>query len=77
MTSLWNLLFSRPRQNTYVRLDAEGNCLGFLHCTRRPSSSGWVQVSEAQLGCLGQPLPDSARVCAHASRRWQQRTLPA
>lgn len=50
MTSLWNLLFSRPHQDTYVRLDAEGNCLGFMYCTRLPSSSGWVQVSEAQLG---------------------------
>ncbi|MBF8720750.1 MULTISPECIES: hypothetical protein [Pseudomonas] len=77
MASLWNLLFPRPRRNTYARLDADGRCLGFMHCTRLPASSGWVQVSEAQLGWLGQPLPASARVCARASRRWQQRTLPA
>ena len=77
MASLWTLLFRRQRQNTYARLDADGKCLGFMHCARLPATSGWVQVSEAHLGWLGQPLPANARVCARASRRWQQRTLPA
>ncbi|MHC6227342.1 hypothetical protein ACYU03_21635 [Pseudomonas sp. X10] len=77
MASLWTLLFHRPRHNSYVRLDAEGNCLAFKQCTQPPASSGWVQVNETNLGWLGRPLPASARVCARASRRWQQRILPA
>lgn len=77
MASLWNLLFPRPRQNTYARLDDDGKCLAFKQCAQLPASRGWVRVNEANLGWLGQPLPVNARVCARASRRWQQRTLPA
>ncbi|MGE7990196.1 hypothetical protein ACQKPE_03930 [Pseudomonas sp. NPDC089554] len=77
MASLWTLIFRRPRHNTYARLDADGLCLGFKQCSQAPGGSGWVQVSEAHLGWLGRPLPASARVCARASRRWLQRTLPA
>ncbi|MDH0302865.1 MULTISPECIES: hypothetical protein [unclassified Pseudomonas] len=75
MASLWTLLFHRPRHNTYARLDDHGVCLGFKQCALPPTGSGWVQVSDAHLGWLGQPLPASARVCARATRRWQQRIL--
>ncbi|MFK5735712.1 hypothetical protein KW869_19455 [Pseudomonas urmiensis] len=77
MASLWTLLFHRPRHLTYARLDCDGKCLAFKHCSQPPAGSGWVQVSEAKLAWLGQPLPSSARVCARASRHWQQRSLPA
>ncbi|MFJ9991581.1 hypothetical protein ACIQSO_12645 [Pseudomonas putida] len=77
MASLWTLLFQRPRHNTYARLDNDGKCLAFKQCRQAPSGSGWVQVSEAHLGWLGHPLPNSARICTPASRRWQQRILPA
>ncbi|HDS1737960.1 hypothetical protein [Pseudomonas sp. BP8] len=77
MRSLWNLLWQRSRPRTYARLDYDGKCLAFKHCAQPPGGSGWVQVSEAYLGWLGQPLPSSARVCARATRRWQQRSLPA
>lgn len=77
MASLWTLLFHRPRHSTYARLDNNGICLGFKQCSVPPAGSAWVLVSEAQLAWLGRPLPASARVCARASRRWQQRTLPA
>ncbi|MCG8295398.1 MULTISPECIES: hypothetical protein [Pseudomonas] len=77
MTSLWNLLLQRPRHATYARLDSDGICLGFKQCSLPPTGSGWVQVNEAHLGWLGQPLPASARLCTPARRRWQQRTLSA
>lgn len=77
MASLWTLLFQRPRHNTYARLDSDGKCLAFKQCHQAPSGSGWVQVSEAHLSWLGHPLPNSARICVPASRRWQQRILPA
>ena len=77
MTSLWNLLLQRPRHATYARLNSDGICLGFKQCRLPPAGTGWVQVSEAHLGWLGQTLPASARVCARARSRWQQRILPA
>ncbi|MDZ3993742.1 hypothetical protein [Pseudomonas sp. Teo4] len=77
MTSLWNLLFKNPRRNRYARLDVDGKCLAFKECQQPPSGHDWVQVSEIQMAWLGHPLPANARVCAHASSRWQQRTLPA
>ncbi|AUF94951.1 hypothetical protein CXQ80_03510 [Pseudomonas sp. 02C 26] len=77
MASLWNLLFKRSPQLIYARLDSTGCCLGFKQCSQPPSGSGWVQVSDMQLAWLGRTLPASARVCARASRRWQQRSLPA
>ncbi|MFV3403729.1 hypothetical protein ACNFIC_07210 [Pseudomonas sp. NY15463] len=77
MTSLWNLLLQRPRPAIYARLDGNGICLGFKQCNQPPAGAGWVQVSEAYLGWLGQPLPANARVCPRARRRWQQRILPA
>lgn len=75
MAPLWTLLFSRARSACYARLDSEGNCLAFKQCRQPPGGSDWVQVEEIRLGWLGRPLPASARVCACASRRWQQRTL--
>ncbi|CAM3762101.1 hypothetical protein CCOS865_04834 [Pseudomonas reidholzensis] len=77
MASLWTLLFQRPRQRTYARLDGDGKCLAFKQCAQPPGGSGWVQVSEAYLGWLGRTLPANARVCTRAKRRWQQRSLPA
>ena len=74
MASLWTL-FRRSRNACYARLDSEGNCLAFKQCSQPPGGSGWVQVREIRLGWLGRPLPASARVCACASNRWQQRTL--
>ncbi|MNH32562.1 hypothetical protein D3C81_1724110 [compost metagenome] len=77
MASLWTLLFQRPRLTAYAHLDADGKCLALKHCSQPPSASGWVQVNEIQLAWLGRPLPANARVCARASNRWQQRSLPA
>ncbi|WP_449429840.1 hypothetical protein [Pseudomonas putida] len=77
MASLWTLLWQRPRHTCYARLDADGKCLAFKQCRVPAAASGWVQVSEIQLAWLGRQLPDSARVCADAKRRWQQRSLPA
>ncbi|AXM97883.1 hypothetical protein ACU5P1_03970 [Pseudomonas plecoglossicida] len=76
MASLWTLLFQRPRDNCYARLDAAGKCLAFKRCRQLPGGGGWVQVSEIHLAWLGRELPADARVCASASRRWQQRSLP-
>ncbi len=77
MASLWTLLLQRPRHACYARLDSEGNCLAFKHCTQPPADGGWVQVSESCLSWLGRPLPASARMCTRANCRWHQRTLPA
>ncbi|MEN8639286.1 hypothetical protein [Pseudomonas sichuanensis] len=77
MTSLWTLLFKRQRHFTYAHLDSNGICLGFKQTRQPPTAAGWVLVSEAHLGWLGQPLPASARICSHATGRWQRRPLAA
>lgn len=77
MASLWTLLLQRPRHTTYARLAEDDTCLAFKQCAQAPAGSGWVQVSEAHLGWLGQALPASARICPPARRRWQQRLLAA
>ncbi|CAG8868036.1 hypothetical protein PS627_02797 [Pseudomonas fluorescens] len=75
MASLRTLLFRRPRNACYARLDSDGTCVAFKQCSQPPRGSGWVQVEEVQPGWLGRPLPASARVCARASSRWQHRSL--
>ncbi|MFS0828744.1 hypothetical protein [Pseudomonas phoenicis] len=77
MTSLWNLLFKRPRRRTYVRLDAQGRCLAFKQCAARPDTGTWVEVMEMRLAWLDRPLPQSARVCRNANGHWQPHSLPA
>ena len=77
MTSLWTLLFKRPPQRSFARLDNDGRCLAFKQCSQPPLGCGWVQVKEVRLCWLGQALPTSARVCARANNHWQQRSLPA
>nr|WP_314479602.1 hypothetical protein [uncultured Pseudomonas sp.] len=77
MASLLNLLLPACRHNAYALLDASGRCLAFKHCSQAPDGSGWVQVHEVQLAWLGHALPDEARVCTPASRRWRQRILAA
>ncbi|MFJ3075393.1 MULTISPECIES: hypothetical protein [Pseudomonas] len=77
MASFWTLLFQRPRDNCYARLDDQGKCLAFKQCRQPPGGSGWVQIGEIHLAWLGRELPAEARVCSHANRRWQQRSLPA
>lgn len=77
MASLWTLLFQRPRQQTYARLDGQGKCLAFKQCTQRPENGTWVEVNESRLAWLGQSLPQSARTCSNTRGRWQPRSLPA
>jgi len=77
MASLWTLLFQRPRQHAYARLDADGKCLAFKQCSHAPSGSAWVRIGEIRWAWLGLELPADARVCARASRRWHQRILAA
>nr|WP_314493706.1 hypothetical protein [uncultured Pseudomonas sp.] len=77
MASLWNLLFTRPRRRTYARLDGQGRCLAFKQCSARPETGTWVEIVEMHLPWLGQPLPQSARVCRNAHGHWQPRSLPA
>ncbi|WP_312931280.1 hypothetical protein [Pseudomonas sp.] len=77
MASLWNLLFKRPRHQTYARLDSQGRCLAFKECSALPESGLWVHVTEARLAWLGQPLPHSARIRRKSGRNWQPSSLPA
>jgi len=62
MDFLWSLFSQRRRHRHYVRLDPQGICLCFKHCTSAPEGSGWVQICEPRLSWLHQPLPTSARV---------------
>ncbi|MDZ5604784.1 hypothetical protein SJI00_18610 [Pseudomonas sp. RP23018S] len=77
MASLWNLLFKRPRHQTYARLDSQGRCLAFKQCSAVPDAGLWVQVWEVRLAWIGQPLPLSARVCHKSRSDWQPHSLPA
>jgi hypothetical protein len=62
MDLLWSLFSMRRRYRHYARLDKHGICLSFKHCATPPAGQDWVEISEAKLSWLQQPLPASARV---------------
>lgn len=67
--SLLQSLFNMRRQyRHYALVDQAGICRALKHCTERPSSSDWVEVSEQQVNWLNQPLPANARVTQHNVR---------
>lgn len=66
MDLLWSLFSLRRRYRHYARLDQHGICLAFKHCATPPDSAEWVEITEARLSWLKQPLPASARVTRRA-----------
>jgi hypothetical protein len=62
MGFLWSLFSPRRRYRHFARLDQHGVCMAFKHCAAQPQGSGWVEISEARLSWLHQPLPSNVRV---------------
>ncbi|HEY0289986.1 MAG TPA: hypothetical protein VGC62_23765 [Pseudomonas sp.] len=62
MDLLWSLFSLRRRYRHYARLNQQGICLSFKHCATPPTGQGWVEITEAKLSWLHQPLPSGARV---------------
>ncbi|MDD0975152.1 hypothetical protein [Pseudomonas fontis] len=77
MTSLWKLLFKRPAERHFARLDSHGLCQAFKRCQQQPAGSGWVEISEIRLHWLNRPLPASARVCPPVRQHKVQPALAA
>lgn len=67
MDFLWSLFSLRPQHRHYALLDKSGLCQAFRHCATPPIGFGWVEINEARLTWLHQPLPDSARFSPHAA----------
>ncbi|MFK3969849.1 hypothetical protein ACI2KS_03870 [Pseudomonas sp. NPDC087358] len=64
MDFLWSLFSQQSRHRHYARLDSQGVCLSFRHCASAPEGHDWVEIHEAKLSWLHQPLPATARVNA-------------
>lgn len=62
MDLLWSLFSLRRRYRHYARLDKHDICLSLKHCATSPSGQDWVEITEAKLCWLHQPLPASALV---------------
>lgn len=62
MDFLWSLFSPKSRHRHFARLDQQGICLCFKHCSVPPEGTGWVEICEPKLCWLRQPLPASARV---------------
>lgn len=62
MDFLWSLFSLRRRYRHYARLDKYGVCVSFKHCAVAPQGHDWVEITDANLTWLHQPLPASARV---------------
>lgn len=54
-------LFARPARRHYALLDEQQRCRMLLTATERPRGERWVEVGEARLGMLGQPLTPASR----------------
>lgn len=67
MSFLWSLFTLRPKHRHYALLDKSGICQAFRHCATPPIGHGWVEINEARLTWLQQPLPASARVSARGT----------
>jgi len=59
--SLLTRLFSRPVRRHYALLDEQQRCRMLLTATERPNGERWVEIGEASLGMLGQPLAHAPR----------------
>ncbi|QKE64225.1 hypothetical protein HNE05_12980 [Aquipseudomonas campi] len=57
MMSLWSLLSPRGKMRCYALLDSDGRCRALRESTVVPAEPGWVQIKEARICWLGQPLP--------------------
>jgi hypothetical protein len=66
MDFLWSLFSLRRRHRHYARVDKYGICVSFKHCAVAPQGHDWVEITEANLSWLHQPLPASARVTPRA-----------
>jgi len=68
MHFLLSLFTRRPRHRNYARLDAQGRCQAFKHCSQPPKGEGWVEIEEIRLNWLHQTLPLSARTARRPAR---------
>ena len=64
MDFLWSLFSPRSRYRHYARLNQNGVCLAFKHCSVKPLGNDWVEICEPALSWLHHPLPAGARVSA-------------
>jgi hypothetical protein len=50
-------LFQRRQRRHYALLDDKHHCRMLLSAAQRPTGDRWVEVAEARLAWIGQPLP--------------------
>ncbi|MDH0746150.1 hypothetical protein N5D61_07335 [Pseudomonas sp. GD03842] len=62
MDFFWSLFSRKSRHRYYARVDAQGVCLSFRHCSQPPGGEEWVEITEPRLCWLKRPLPKSACV---------------
>jgi hypothetical protein len=62
MDFLWSLFSPQSRHRHYARVNQQGICVCFRHCSAQPDGSGWIEIYEPKLSWLHQPLPAHARI---------------
>lgn len=77
MDFLWSLFSLRRQHRHYARVDHDGICRAFKHCTQPPVGPEWVEITEARLCWLNQPLPATARVIRSPARARRRPLLTA
>ena len=63
-----SLFSARSALRHYARIDQQGICRAFKHCSQAPAGAEWVEVTEQRISWLGQPLPASARISTRTGR---------
>ncbi|MDH4869367.1 hypothetical protein [Pseudomonas sp. BN515] len=77
MILFWSLFARRPQRRSFALVDQAGICRGLHQGIDRPAGGNWVEVSEASLAWLDQPLPASARVAPVVGQSSRRRALAA
>ena len=77
MDFLWSLFRLRRQHRHYARVDHHGICRAFKHCAQPPAGHEWVEINEARLCWLNQPLPATARVISPSARSRRRPLLTA